>query len=39
MRDFLLPTQHASEFFFRVNTTEVVQSIEILIEGLEKVAD
>lgn len=38
MRDFLLPTQHASEFFFRVNTTEVVQSIEILIEGLESVA-
>ncbi len=38
MRDFVLPTQHNSEFYFRVNTTEVVQSIEILIEGLEKVA-
>ena len=37
MRDFLLPTQHNSEFFFRVNTSEVVQSIEILIEALEKV--
>ncbi|EIA0806120.1 major capsid protein P2 [Vibrio vulnificus] len=38
MRDFLLPTQHNSEFFFRVNTTEVVQSIEILVEVIEKVA-
>ena len=38
MRDFLLPTQHNSEFFFRVTTSEVVQSIEILIEALEKVA-
>ncbi|WP_418113825.1 major capsid protein P2 [Vibrio scophthalmi] len=38
MRDFLLPTQHNSEFFFRVSTTEVVQSIEILVEVIEKVA-
>lgn len=38
MRDFLLPTHHNSEFFFRAHTTEVVQSIEILLEVIEKVA-
>ncbi|MGR5243077.1 major capsid protein P2 [Photobacterium damselae] len=37
MRDFLLPTQHNSEFYLRVKTTEVVGSIEMLMEEIEKV--
>ncbi|KAB1510144.1 major capsid protein P2 [Photobacterium damselae] len=38
MLGFVLPTAHQSEFFFRCHTTEVVQSIEILMEVIEQVA-
>ena len=38
MLDSLLPTYHQSQFFFRCHTTQVVQSIEILMEVIEQVA-